>query len=227
MKLLIIEDEKELSHSICSYLTYGKYTCETAYDFTDAMDKISQHDYSCIILDISLPHGNGLDILKILKQENKSEGVIIISAKNSIEDKVLGLHIGADDFLAKPFHLSELEARVTAVIRRKSFDGKNKIQLDNLILDVQEKALKGNAEKIDLTRMEYLLLEYFICNNKRVITKEAIAEHLCGENNDMADNHDFIYTHIKNLRKKLKIAGSRDSIKTVYGMGYKFHSSHL
>ncbi len=225
MKLLIIEDEKELSNSIAAYLCSEKYTCETAYDYNTAMEKIQLYHYSCIVLDLSLPYGSGLDILRKVKAEQKPEGIIIISARNSMEDRVKGLQIGADDFLSKPFHLAELEARIGSVIRRKSFDGNNRVVLDKLVLDIQEKQLIGQGGKIDLTRMEYMLLEYFVANSSKVITKEAIAEHLCGDDIDLADNHDFIYTHIKNLRRKLSQAGSRDNIKTVYGMGYKFYTT--
>lgn len=222
MKLLIVEDEKELSHSIVSYLSSEKYICELAYDFNEALEKIYLYDYACIILDLSLPHGNGLDILKEVKRNNKSDCVLIISARNSIDDKVFGLNIGADDYLTKPFHLSELGARVASIIRRKSFDGKNSIILDNLLFDIQAKTLKGPSGKIDLTRMEYILLEYFIANRNKVVTKEAIAGHLCGDDIDLADNYDFIYTHLKNLRKKLKRTASQEYIKTIYSMGYKF-----
>lgn len=225
MKLLIVEDQKELSNSIISYLSTEKYTCEPAYDYYSAIEKLNIYEYSCVVLDLMLPHGNGLDILKLLKEDDNPTGVVIISAKNSLEDKVSGLHIGADDFLTKPFHLSELEARIASVIRRRSFDGKNRITLDNAVLDIREKTLSGPNGKIDLTRMEYALIEYFISNRDKVVTKEAIGERLCGEDMDMANNYDFIYTHLKNLRRKLKNAGCIDEIKTVYGMGYKFSST--
>jgi len=222
MKLLIVEDQKELSNSIISYLSTENYTCEPVYDYYSALEKIHVYEYSCVILDLTLPYGNGLDILKQLKKNDNPAGIVIISAKNSIEDKVLGLNIGADDFLSKPFHLSELEARIASVIRRRSFEGKNRIDLDNVILDLREKTLNGPAGRVDLTRMEYMLIEYFISNKDKVVTKEALGEHLCGDNMDLADNYDFIYTHLKNLRRKLKNAGCSDEIKTVYGMGYKF-----
>jgi DNA-binding response OmpR family regulator len=222
MKLLIVEDQKELSNSIISYLSTGNYTCEPAYDYYSAVEKIHIYEYSCIVLDLTLPYGNGLDILQQLKKTDNPTGIVIISAKNSIEDKVMGLNIGADDFLSKPFHLSELEARISSVIRRRSFDGKNMINLDNMMLDIREKTLNGPNGKIDLTRMEYLLVEYFISNRDRVITKEAMGEHLCGDDMDFADNYDFIYTHLKNLRRKLKKAGCSQEIKTVHGVGYKF-----
>jgi DNA-binding response OmpR family regulator len=222
MKVLIIEDEKALSESIFAYLHSEHYKCETAADYRSAIEKINMYEYACIILDITLPGGSGLDILKDLKADHKADGIIIISAKNSLDDKILGLQSGADDYLTKPFHLSELAARVAAIIRRKSFEGKNSLHFDNLQLDLMEKTVKVNNRPVDLTRKEYDLLLYFISNKNKVISKGAIAEHLWGDNMDMADNYDFIYTHIKNLRRKLIQGGSRDYVKSVYGMGYKF-----
>lgn len=222
MKILVIEDEKELSKSICEYLSGEQFITEVAYDFHSAMEKISLYDYACIILDIALPNGNGLNILKELKRNNKADGVIIISAKNSLDDKITGLNAGADDYLTKPFHLSELSARVAAIIRRKSFEGKNKIEFDELEIHLDAKQALVNGSELDLTKKEFELLLYFISNKNKVISKSAIAEHLWGDNMDLADNYDFIYTHIKNLRKKLLQLGSPDYIKSVYGMGYKF-----
>jgi DNA-binding response OmpR family regulator len=222
MKLLIIEDEKELSDSICTYLNSESFICETAYDFTVAMEKISLYDYTCIILDITLPGGNGLDILKELKANNKSDGVLVISARNSVDDKVYGLKTGADDYLAKPFHLSELGARVDAIIRRKTFGGKNIILIGELSINIPDKTASVKEKAIDLTRMEYDLLLYFTGNKNKVISKAAMAEHLWGDDMDLASNYDFLYTHIKNLRKKLLQAGCPDYIRSIYGLGYKF-----
>jgi DNA-binding response OmpR family regulator len=223
MKLLVIEDERDLSQSICDYLGKEQFICETAYDYRVASEKIHLNDYACIILDIMLPNGSGIDLLQSLKEEGKTDGVLIISAKNSLEDKVKGLHLGADDYLAKPFHLAELSARVAAIIRRKSFEGKTKIAIDQLVLDLADRTLKSPADKIiPLTRKEYELLLYFVSNKNRVVTKEAIVEHLWGDSSAMADSYDFIYSHIKNLRKKLMEAGCPDYLQTVYGMGYKF-----
>ncbi len=222
MKVLIVEDEKALAESISVYLGSEQYTCEIAADFSSAKEKISLYEYACIILDINLPGGSGLDLLQMLKEDRKGEGVLIVSARNSIDDKVAGLQQGADDYLTKPFHLSELAARVSAIIRRKSFDGKNIVVFDELELNLRDKSILVNKKVLDLTRKEYDLLLYFISNKNKVIGKGAIAEHLWGDNMDMADNYDFIYTHIKNLRKKLLQAGGRDYIKSVYGMGYKF-----
>jgi DNA-binding response OmpR family regulator len=225
MKVLVIEDEKELSASICAYLANEQFVTEAVYDAATAMEKIELYEYACIILDISLPDGNGLQILQSLKKEKKGEGVIIISAKNSLDDKLTGLKEGADDYLVKPFHLSELAARVAAIIRRKSFDGQNLIQFDKLQIDLNEKTVLVDKKRIELTKKEYDLLLYFLGNKNKVISKNALAIHLWGDDMDMAGNYDFIYTHIKNLRKKMMAAGSPDYIKSVYGMGYKFSLS--
>jgi len=222
MKVLIIEDEKALSESIFAYLQSEHFTCETALDFESGREKISLYEYACIILDLNLPGGSGLVLLRELKTNHNTEGVLIISARNSLDEKILGLQSGADDYLTKPFHLSELAARVSAIIRRKSFDGKTSLRIGELYLDLQEKTVKLDTRILDLTHKEYDLLLYFISNKNKVISKTAIAEHLWGDNMDMADNYDFIYTHIKNLRKKLQQSGSPDYIKSIYGMGYKF-----
>lgn len=222
MKILIIEDEPELSKSIVQYLAGESFVCETAADYNSAIEKISLYDYMCIVLDITLPGGSGLDLLKELKKNSKEDGVLIVSAKNSLDDKIMGLHLGADDYLTKPFYLPELAARVAAIIRRKSFNGQNVVTFDELQLNIADKTAIINDTVIDLTRKEYDLLLYFISNKNRVVSKNAIAEHLWGDNMDIADNYDFIYSHIKNLRKKIMQAGCPDYIKSVYGMGYKF-----
>jgi DNA-binding response OmpR family regulator len=225
MKILVIEDERELSESICEYLSNEQFVCEKAFTFQTAFEKISLYEYACIILDINLPDGNGMEILKELKKSGKMEGVLIISARNSLDDKVFGLKSGADDYLTKPFHLPELGARVAAIIRRKSFEGKNIIDFNELTLDLSNKSVNVGEKPVDLTRKEYELLLYFIGNKNKVISKNAIAEHLWGDDMDVAGSYDFIYTHIKNLRKKLLNAGCTDYIKSVYGMGYKFSIS--
>jgi DNA-binding response OmpR family regulator len=220
MKILIIEDEQELSESIVSYLKGQDYVCEVASTFNKALQKIELYDYDCIILDITLPGGSGLDILRELKVNKKLDGVLIVSARNSLDDKVNGLTLGADDYLPKPFHLSELSARIAAIIRRKKFDGNNLLKFDALTIDTVAKTVSVKNIFLTLTRKEYELLLYFVSNKRKVISKNAIAEHLWGD--DMEGNNDFIYTHIKNLRKKLIEAGNVDYIKSVYGMGYKF-----
>lgn len=222
MKLLIVEDEKELSKSIIAYLKQENYLCEIAPDFKTALAKTESFDYDCILLDITLPDGNGLNVLKELKADNKTDGVIIISAKNSIDDRIAGLNLGADDYLAKPFHLSELSARIAAVIRRRRFDGNKILVLNELTIDTLAKTVAINSKGVDLTRKEYDLLLYLASNKNRVVSKNAIAEHLSGDEADVFDNFDFIYAHMKNLKKKMVQAGCEDYIKSVYGMGYKF-----
>ena len=217
MKILIIEDEKALSESIVAYLKGEDYLCESASDFNSAIEKTEQYDYDCILLDITLPGGSGLEILKGLKANNKTDGVLIISAKNSLDDKVEGLKLGADDYLPKPFHLSELSARVAAIIRRKNFGGSNIVKFNDIEIDTAAKLVTINKKPFMLTRKEYELLLYFVSNKGRVISKNAIAGHLWGDN--IEGNNDFIYTHIKNLRKKMIEAADIDYIKSVYGMG--------
>lgn len=222
MKVLIIEDEKELSKSIVAYLKQESYLCEVAPDFKTAMEKTESFDYDCILLDISLPDGNGLNVLKELKANNKTDGVIIISAKDSIDDRIAGLNLGADDYLPKPFHLSELSARIAAVIRRRRFEGNKVIILNELTIDTLAKMVSIHNVALDLTRKEYDLLLYLVSNKNRVISKNAIAEHISGDEADVFDNFDVIYAHIKNLKKKLIQARCTDYIRSVYGMGYKF-----
>ncbi|MBS0646505.1 MAG: response regulator transcription factor [Verrucomicrobia bacterium] len=222
MKILIIEDEKELSSSMVKYLKGENYVCEVAADFRTAMDKVDTFDYDCILLDITLPDGNGLNVLKNLKGDNKTDGVIIISAKNSLDDRIVGLQLGADDYITKPFHFSELSARIAAVIRRRHFQGSSTLVANEIILDTTAKTVFVNDHPVELTRKEYDLLLYLIINKNRVITKNAIAEHISGDNADLFDNFDFVYSHIKNLKKKLADAGAADYLKSVYGMGYKF-----
>jgi DNA-binding response OmpR family regulator len=222
MKILIVEDEKELLKSMLVYLQGENYLCETASDYASALNKIEGFNYDCILLDVTLPGGNGLALLQTLKEEKKTDGVIIISAKDSISDRIKGLNLGADDYLVKPFHLSELNARISAVIRRRRFEGQNVLVFHEMTIDLTAKTVIVRNKVIDLTRKEYDLLLYLAYNKNRVISKNAIAEHLSGGEVEIFDNFDFIYTHIKNLKKKLTVAGSREYIKSLYGMGYKF-----
>jgi len=225
MKILIIEDEKELAKSISEYLSGENYLCEFAGTFGEAMDKIETFNYDCILLDIMLPDGNGLTILEELKKQNKQDGVIIISAKNALDDKIKGLQLGADDYLTKPFHLSELMARIYSVIRRKQFNNSNIIKQNELQIDLLAKSVSIHNNTIILTKKEFDLLIYFIGNKNKVISKSTLAEHLSGDFADMLDNHDFVYAHVKNLKKKLYDAGCEHYLKTVYGTGYKWESN--
>lgn len=222
MKILVIEDEVELCKSIVAYLKGEQYICEVADTYASALKKIDSFEYDCILLDITLPDGDGLKILHELKNNSKTDGVIIISAKNSILDRINGLNLGADDYLAKPFHLSELSARIAAIIRRRKFTGQNKIVFNEISIDTISREALVHGFRMELTKKEYQLLLYFIVNKGKVISKNAITQHLWGDDMNAQDNADIIYTHIKNLRKKLQEAGSGDYLKAVYGVGYKF-----
>lgn len=225
MKILIIEDEIELAKSIVAYLASENYICELASTFEEAMRKIELFQYDCILLDINLPDGNGLQILEELKKDHKQDGVIIISARDALDDKIKGLQFGADDYLTKPFHLSELAARIFSLIRRKQFSNSNIIIQNELEIDLLAKTVTVNNEYIALTKKEFDLLMYFIGNKNRVLSKSILAENLSGDFADMLDNHDFVYAHVKNLKKKLSDAGCGLYIKTVYGTGYKWESN--
>jgi DNA-binding response OmpR family regulator len=224
MKLLLIEDEQELAKSIQEYLNGNKFVCEWADNFSSAIDKISVYDYDCILLDLMLPDGDGFDILTALKKQNKTDGVIIISAKETLETRIEGFNLGADDFLIKPFHLSELLVRIQALIRRKQFNGNNKVIFNEIEINILSKTISVNGENIELTKKEIDLLLFLIGNENKVLSKSAIAEHLSGDMADMMDNHDFVYAHIKNLKKKLRSAGCREYIEAVYGLGYKWRN---
>jgi DNA-binding response OmpR family regulator len=222
MKILIIEDEPELLKSMMTYLKAENYLCETANDYKSGLTMIESFNYDCILLDVTLPDGNGLNLLKELKKEKKTDGVIIISARDSIEDRIKGLNLGADDYLVKPFHLSELNARISSVIRRRRFEGQRVLEFHEISIDLIGKNVLVNGLPVELTRKEYDLLLYMAYNKNRVLSKNAIAEHLSGSESDQFDSFDFIYTHMKNLKRKLSHAGAGDYIKSIYGMGYKF-----
>lgn len=222
MKLLLIEDQAELADSIVSYLSGFGFICECAFDYITAINKLSSYEYDCILLDLMLPDGSGFDILKELKTQQKNEGVIIISAKESLDSKIEGFQLGADDYLTKPFYLPELLVRVQAIIRRKNFKGSNSIVFNEITIDVFAKAVTIAGNAVTLTKTEFDLLVYLIGNNGRVLSKNAIAEHISGDMADMLVSHDFVYAHIKNLKRKLAAGGSSDYIKTIYGLGYKW-----
>ena len=222
MKLLIIEDERELSDNIVAYLSSENYVCEQAFTYSEAREKVELYDYDCVLLDLMLPGGNGLDILRDIRSKRNPVGVIIVSAKDSLDDKVRGLEIGADDYLPKPFHLAELSMRIYAIIRRKEFAANNLLRSNGIEINLPAKSVSVKGQPVVLTRTEYELLLFFIGNRNRVVSKASIAEHLSGDMADMLDNHDFVYTHIKNLKAKLAEAGVKDCVKNVYGTGYKW-----
>jgi two-component system, OmpR family, response regulator ArlR len=221
MKLLIIEDEPGLREVMCTSLQKEGYLIESADNCIDGLDKALMYSYDCIILDIMLPDGSGLKILEELRLNSKMDSVIVVTAKNSLDDKLTGLNLGADDYLPKPFHMAELTARVKSVLRRKNFSGSNKIQLGNLIIYLDDRTVKIDEREMQLNRKEYDVLLYFLVNKNRLITKTSLAEHAWGDNVDQMDSYEFIYSQVKNLRKKLSEYSASIEIKTIYGVGYK------
>lgn len=221
MKILIIEDEYELLKSIELFLITEGYLVESATDYSSGSEKVNLYHYDCILLDISLPGGSGLKILEEMKTQNINGNTIIISAKNSLEDKVKGLDLGADDYLTKPFHLAELHARIKAIIRRKQLGGNELLKLGNTSIDFAQHSVTVNSKDIKLNRKEFDILSFFATNPNRLITKEILAEHVWGDNIDSADSFDFVYAQVKNLRKKLKDNNADILIENVYGIGYK------
>lgn len=221
MKILIVEDEPQMMENIVASLQAESYIVEQATNFKDAEKRIGVYEYDCILLDIGLPDGNGLELLKIIKKKGLQDGVIIVSAKDSLDDKLKGLDLGADDYLPKPFHMAELRARVKAVLRRRNFEGSEEIQFGNVSLNTTNRSLYIEEEEVELTRKEYDVLLYLASNKNNLVTKTALAEHVWGDNIDQADSFDFIYSQIKNLRKKLETYKADIEVKAIYGIGYK------
>ena len=224
MKVLIIEDEEEMLQNMKQTLEKEDYLVETATDYDSAFLKIGVYEYDCILLDISLPGQNGLEILKELKKRGISDGVIIVSAKNSLDDKLEGLHLGADDYLPKPFHMAELNARIKAIFRRRNLKGNTFIQIENLKIDIENRIAFIEGEELLLNRKEFDILFYLTSNRNRLVNKTALAEHVWGDHIDQTDSFDFIYSQIKNLRKKLKDHQAQVEVKAIYGIGYKLLS---
>ncbi|MGE0771994.1 MAG: response regulator transcription factor [Cyclobacteriaceae bacterium] len=224
MKVLVVEDNEELARNVNDYLTEEGLLCEVSSRYDDAVDKLISHEYDAIVLDIMLPDGNGLNLLDFIRNQRIDSSVLIISAKNALDDKLKGLNLGADDYLTKPFHLPELNARLKAIYRRKSLNNSNAIVLNEIELDTSTMTANVNRQALDLTRKEFDLLLYFLTNQNRVLTRQSIAEHLWGDHADNLPNYDFVYQHVKNLRKKIHEAGGSDYIETVYGLGYKLNS---
>jgi DNA-binding response OmpR family regulator len=222
MKILIIEDEIDLLIAISNNITKENYICELAECFSKVDEKLAIYEYDIILLDITLPDGNGLNLLNTIKKHQKKAGIIIITANNSLDDKIHGLDLGADDYMTKPFYLSELNSRIKAVLRRKQFDGTSIMTFNEVIVDSESKSISINGEPIAFTKKEYDLLLFFMINKNRVLTKEAIAEHLWQDNIDMADTYDFIYADLNNIHRKIKAVGGKDYVRTLYGMGNKF-----
>ncbi len=225
MKVLLIEDNEELASSISDFLGREGYICEVSYNVRDAQDKLISFQYDCVLLDIMLPDGNGLDILSFMRMERIQSSILILSAKNSLDDKVAGLEEGADDYLTKPFHLPELHARLRAIYRRKMLNGSNIIAFNEISLNIDTLEARVNGHLLDMTRKEFDLLLYFLVNKNRVLSRQSIAAHLWGDYTDNLANFDFVYQHVKNIRKKISAASGTDYIGTVYGLGYKFNTS--
>lgn len=221
MKILVVEDEDGLRDMVRESLEKEKYIVECASDYQTALTKVQEYDYDCVLLDIMLPGGSGLGILSALKRLRKQERVIILSAKDSVDDKIKGLDMGADDYLAKPFHLAELHARIKSLLRRKNAHGDTSIILENLVVYPDKRQVIVGDTEIQLNRKEFDLLYYFVSNPNRLINKTSLAESVWGDHIDQADSLDFLYSQVKNLRKKMKQAGAVPEIKAVYGFGYK------
>jgi len=224
MKILVIEDEPQMLETLVQSLQKEKYLVETATDYDSALEKVSVYAYDCILLDITLPGGSGLSILEELKKQQKTEGVIIVSAKDSVDDRIAGLELGADDYLPNPFHMVELHARIKSVLRRRKFEGQPLHHLQNLTIDPEKHQVWVNKEELVLNRKEFDILLYLVSNKDRLVSKTALAEHVWGDYIDQADNYEFIYSQIKNLRKKLKDSGAEVEIQAIYGIGYKLVS---
>jgi DNA-binding response OmpR family regulator len=222
MKILIIEDEKDLVDTLKNYLGSEGFLCETATTWFEAEDSLSVYNYDIIILDLTLPGGNGLDLIKLIKERNKDAGLLIVSAKNSLDDKIKGLDMGADDYISKPFHLAELNSRIKSLARRRHYEGSDEIVFNEIKINVEANEVSVHGEKLDLTKKEYDILLYFMVNRNKLITRESIAEHAWGDSISYADNFDFVYSHIKNLRKKIGQKKGKNYLHNFYGIGYKF-----
>jgi DNA-binding response OmpR family regulator len=224
MKALIIEDNVPLLTAMKRALKSDGFQCEISKTFELAYEKLMLYEYDVLIVDINLPDGTGLDLVRKIKKHNSQTGVIVVSARNSLENKIEGLNLGADDYITKPFEMAELIARVKSVLRRRKFEGKSLITYGEISIDPDQRVVFVNEQKADLTKSEFDILVFFVSNPTRVLSKEGIAEHIWGDNMDLVDSFDFIYSHIKNLRKKLIALGAQDPIKAVYGIGYKLKS---
>ncbi|GJM31836.1 MAG: DNA-binding response regulator [Saprospiraceae bacterium] len=225
MKILIVEDNLKLLESITEVLDAEGFRCETSANFRIADEKVFLYDYDILIVDINLPDGSGLDLIKEIKIHHPNTGIIVISARNSLDNKLEGLELGADDYITKPFDMAELVARVKALLRRRNFSGNNIVTFGDISLNTNTREVMAGNQQIDLTKSEFAILLFFFSNPKRVLTRESIAEHIWGDNMDLADSFDFIYSHIKNLRKKITAAGVEDPLKAVYGIGYKLDAN--
>jgi DNA-binding response OmpR family regulator len=221
MKILLIEDENDLVDTMKNYLATEGFLCETAATYFEAEDALSVFKYDIIILDLTLPGGDGLDLIKLIKERNNEAGLLIVSARNSLDDKIKGLDMGADDYISKPFHLAELNSRIKSLARRRHYDGTNELIFNEIKINIGSNEVSVNGINIDLTKKEYDILLYFMVNRNKLITRESLAEHAWGDSISYADNFDFVYSHIKNLRKKIRQKKGKNYIHNFYGIGYK------
>ena len=221
MKILIIEDESSLQELMTKALKQEGYVVESAMDYGSAVEKLGAYSYDCVLLDINLPGGSGFDILERIRKESVRSDVIIISARDSIDDKVRGLEIGADDYLAKPFHLVELIARIRSVARRSRNDGDFGYKAGNVVLDDVSRSLTIDGKPVSLLKKEFEILKYFLMRPGHTVDKAILAEAVWGDHIDQSDDFQFVYAQMKNLRRKLAEAGADIEIKSVYGFGYK------
>jgi DNA-binding response OmpR family regulator len=222
VKILLVEDERILADSIASHLGKEAFIVESVHTYNDALEKINLYSYDGVIVDINLPDGLGFDIVEALKKIKATSGIIIISARDALDDRIKSLEIGSDDYLTKPFHLSELNARLKAILRRRHFGGSNEIVYKEIKINYNSRSVFVHDSEVSLSRKEYDLLLFFVSNIDIALTKAAMAEHLWGDNIDSVDSFDLVYSQIKNLRKKLTDKGCKDYIQSIYGIGYKF-----
>jgi DNA-binding response OmpR family regulator len=222
MKILLVEDNNELVADITTYLKENGFVTETALTLREAVDRVGVYEYDLVILDLGLPDGDGLEVINKLREQEAESAILILTAHDSLDAKVKGLNMGADDYITKPFHKAELNARIQSVLRRKFAGGSHILKEGELQIDLNARQIKAKGQLLNLTRKEYDLLLFLVYNKNRLLTKETIAEHLWGDHIDQADNFDFIYNHIKNLRRKITSAGIKNCIRSMYGMGYKF-----
>lgn len=226
MKILLIEDNLELSEDTVSFLSQEGHLCEVAHTVREAEHKLADFTYDVVLLDLMLPDGSGMDLLRSYQtRDHGKTGILILSAKDAVQDRIDGLDLGADDYLTKPFHFSELNSRIKALYRRRQFNGSRKINYEEIEIDPDQQEVLVHDQAVALTKKEFQLLVHFIANKNRILTKQSIAEHLWGDHVDYLDSHDFVYQHIKNLRKKLTKAGANDYLSNVYGIGYRMKGS--
>ncbi|MFT4760730.1 MAG: DNA-binding response OmpR family regulator [Paraglaciecola sp.] len=224
MKFLLIQNDQGLLSKLSDFFKKSGHVCESAITFREGYKKINNYDYDCAIIDLDMPSGDNLKLVEMLRKDNEETGIVIISSKNEVADRINGLEVGADDFIGKPFDVLELNARVKAVTRRKTKLFKKELTFGKLSINMDERRVVADETTLKLTKKEFNILLYLARNKNRVVKKESIAEHLWGDHMDEAASFDFIYAHVKNLRKKLVENNCGDFLKTIYGVGYKFES---